>query len=198
VPDYFKRPAKGTPARLEQLADEGRLLRAEVMSWESLGYIHPDNALLARGAARGTLRHEGTTLLSPFDPVVWDRARLLDLWGFHYRIEVYTPAAKRRYGYFTLPILHRGRLVGRLDPKAHRAQGVLEIRQIHLEADVEPCSELIEGLSGALRSFASWQDLARVDIGHTDPPGLAGALREELCRVSSHQPSLHTDKQAES
>jgi uncharacterized protein len=180
VPDYFKRPVKGTAALLERLADEGLLLRAHVDGWEVPGYIHLENARLARQAARGTLRHESTTLLSPFDPVVWDRTRLLELWGFHYRIEVYTPALKRRYGYYTLPILHRGRLVGRLDPKAHRADGVLEIRRIHLEEGIEPVPDLVDGLVTALTDFAGWQQLDRVETGESDPPELASLLKAEL------------------
>ncbi len=180
VPDYFKRPVKGTAALLEGLADEGLIRRIQVEGWEAPGYVHPSNVRLARQATHGILRHEGTTLLSPFDPVVWDRARLFDLWGFHYRIEVYTPAAKRRYGYYTLPVLHRGRLVGRLDPKAHRASGVLEIRQIHLEAGVEPAPDLVNGLANAVAAFAIWQNLTTVEIGHSEPSALAALLRERL------------------
>jgi len=180
VPDYFKRASKGTPTQLETLADEGLLLRAEVEGWKVPAYIHPDNAPLARRAARNALRHEGTIVLSPFDPVVWDRARLLELWDFHYRIEVYTPAAKRRYGYYTLPILHRGRLVGRLDPKAHRDSGILEIRQIPLEDGIDPSPELADGLAATLLDFAAWQKLSAVEIGPSDPPALALLIREQL------------------
>ena len=71
-----------------------------------------------------------TTLLSPFDPVVWDRARALELFGFDYKIEVYTPAARRRYEYYSLPIVHHGVLVGGLDAKAHRKQGLFEVRAL--------------------------------------------------------------------
>ena len=180
VPDYFKRPVKGTAELLERLVGEGLLLRCEVEGWEVPGYIHPDHAQLARRAMRGAVRHDATTLLSPFDPVVWDRARLLDLWDFHYRIEVYTPVARRRYGYYTLPILHQGRMVGRLDPKAHRATGVLEIRQIHLEAGIEPTPDLAKGLASALTSFATWQNLTTVEILHSDPPEFAPLLQAYL------------------
>ena len=75
------------------------------------------------------MQSELTTLLSPFDPIVADRRRAGELFGFDYQIECYTPAAKRRYGYFSLPILHRGALVGRLDPKAHRKQGIFEVKR---------------------------------------------------------------------
>jgi uncharacterized protein YcaQ len=180
VPDYFKRPVKGITDLLEQLTVEGLLLQCEVEGWQAPGYVHPDNARLARQAARGDLRHEGTALLSPFDPVAWDRSRLLDLWDFHYRIEVYTPVAKRRYGYFTLPILHRGRMVGRLDPKAHRATGVLEIRQLHLEPGAEPTPDLVDGVANTLADFAAWQNLSTIDIGRSDPLEFATLLQERL------------------
>jgi uncharacterized protein YcaQ len=74
-----------------------------------------------------------TSVLSPFDPIVWDRRRALELFGFDYRLECYTPAEKRRYGYFTLPLLRRGALVGRVDAKAHRAAGVFELKSVALE-----------------------------------------------------------------
>lgn len=180
VPDYFKRPVKGTAVLLERLVDEGQLLRAEVDGWEVPGYIHPENAPLARQAARGRLWHQGTTVLSPFDPVVWDRTRLLELWGFHYRIEVYTPAPKRRYGYYTLPILHWGRLVGRLDPKAHRGDGILKIRRIHLEEGIEPTPDLVDGMAHTLEDFARWQQLEHVELGESDPVELASLLRTQL------------------
>ncbi|TFH67066.1 MAG: winged helix-turn-helix domain-containing protein [Gemmatimonadales bacterium] len=76
---------------------------------------------------------EGTTLLCPFDSFLWQRRRAEDLLGFYYRIEIYVPAAKRRFGYYVLPILHEGRLVGRLDPKLHRDRGELEIKALLLE-----------------------------------------------------------------
>jgi uncharacterized protein YcaQ len=182
VPDYFRRPVKGTRPLLEALADEGELLRVEVERWPGPGYVHRDHATALRRAARGTLRHEGTTLLSPFDPVVWHRARLLELWDFHYRIEVYTPAAQRRYGYYTLPILHRGRMVGRLDPKAHRAEGRLEIRRLHLEEGLEPTADLIDGLALTLRYFAAWQGLDRISLGESDAPDFVPRVQAALAQ----------------
>lgn len=75
----------------------------------------------------------GTTLVCPFDSLLWQRERAEDLLGFRYRIEIYTPPEKRVFGYYVMPVLHEGRLTGRLDPKLHRDRGVLEIRAIHLE-----------------------------------------------------------------
>ena len=109
VPDYFRTPKKGVAGLLEELADEGSLLRATIEDLDEPAYVHPDNAELAEEVLSGGLRSSVTTLLSPFDPVVWDRARALELFGFEYKIEVYTPAARRRYGYYSLPILHRRR-----------------------------------------------------------------------------------------
>ena len=113
-----------------------------------------------------------TTLLSPFDPLVWDRQRLKDLFGFDYTIEVYTPAAKRRFGYFTLPILHRGALVGRLDPKAHRAIGQFEVKALALEPGVEPSDDLVRGLASALRRLAAWHGTPELIIRRSEPADL--------------------------
>ena len=177
VPDYFRTPKKGIAGLLEELADEGILLRARIE--DEPAYVHSDNVARARTILSGGLEPSRTTLLSPFDPVVWDRARASELFGFEYRIEVYTPAAKRRYGYYSLPILHRGALVGRLDAKAHRKQGLFEVKAAHLEPEV-PMNDLAVGLAGALRDCAAWHGTPEVVVRESDPPDLAGALRSEL------------------
>ena len=78
-----------------------------------------------------------TTLLSPFDPLVWDRDRARTLFNFDYTIECYLPQGKRKYGYFSLPILHNGALIGRLDAKAYRKEGLFEVRSLHMEPGVK-------------------------------------------------------------
>jgi uncharacterized protein YcaQ len=93
VPDYFRTPKRGIAGLLDELADKGDLLRTRIEGWEEPAYVHPDNAELAEAVISGELRPSLTTLLSPFDPVVWDRARASELFGFEYRIEVYTSAA---------------------------------------------------------------------------------------------------------
>jgi uncharacterized protein YcaQ len=176
VPDYYRQPKKGMPQWLEQLAAEGLLLRAGLEGFEGPAYLHPDRYALLEQAASGSLEPTLTTLLSPFDPLVWDRQRARDLFDFDYTIECYTPAAKRRYGYFNLPILHRDRLVGRLDPKAHRAQGLFEIKALHLEPDVPVSAELVAGLAVALRRLAAWHGTPELVVRQSDPPGLAALL----------------------
>jgi uncharacterized protein YcaQ len=127
-------------------------------------YVHPQNRGLLEDAVAGGLGATYTALLSPFDPLVWDRARARALFNFDYTIECYTPAAKRKYGYFTLPILHRGRLVGRLDPKAHRKDGLFEVKALHFEPGVDVTDDLRAALMSALEGLAAWHGLERVVV----------------------------------
>jgi uncharacterized protein YcaQ len=145
-------------------------------------YVHTDNATLADAAAAGDLRPTRTVLLSPFDPIVWDRKRAEELFRFEYRIECYTPAPRKRYGYFTLPILRRGRLIGRLDPKAHRKERVFEVKSIHLEPGVPISASLTRDLARAIRECASWHGTPKVLLRGRTPKELMGPLREELGR----------------
>jgi uncharacterized protein YcaQ len=98
----------------------------------------------------------GTNLICPFDSLLWQRRRAEDLLGFRYRIEIYVPPAKRRYGYYVLPVLHEGRLVARLDPKLDRRSGRLLIHAIHVEPGFAPDEEFRAGLGEALRELAEW------------------------------------------
>jgi uncharacterized protein len=180
IPDYFRRPKNGTDKMLESLADEGALVRVEVEGWRGIGYVHPDNLDLARQASAGELIPTTTTLLSPFDPIVWDRKRASELFNFDYRIECYTPAPKRIYGYFTLPILRRGQLIGRLDPKAHRKEGIFEVKALHLEPGVEVTPALIEDVADALRRIARWHKTPQVVVRMSNPPDAADLLTDVL------------------
>jgi uncharacterized protein YcaQ len=178
VPDYFRTPKRGGASLLEELEDEGSLLRAEIEG--DPAYVHPENAPLAEEVISGRTRSSVTTQLSPFDPVVWDRDRASELFGFDYKIEVYTPAARRRYGYYSLPILHDGALVGRLDAKAHRKEGLFEVKAMHLEPGVAASKALISGVAGALRDCAGWHGTPEVQIRGSRPSGVAGELQSAL------------------
>ena len=180
VADYFRTLRRTTDPLPEALASEGLLLRATVEGWAEPAYLHPDNLALAEAIVGGKLQPTLTTLLSPFDPVTWDRARALALFNFDYRIECYTPGPKRQYGYFTLPILHRGQLIGRLDPKAHRAQGRFEIKALHLEPDVIVTDELIAELAQALQRCAQWHQTPEVAITWANRPGLATQIQARV------------------
>ena len=180
VPDYFRQPKTGMSKRLEALAQEGLLHQVEVKGLEGFAYVHPDHHQLIDNAISGQLKPTLTTLLSPFDPLVWDRNRALELFGFDYKIECYTPAAKRRYGYFTLPILHRGKLIGRLDPKAHRAQGIFEVKALHMEPEVRVNKRMMTDLAAALHRLADWHGTPDIVIRQSNPPEVAARLQTAL------------------
>lgn len=156
VADYYRLPKNGTPALLRALAAQGELIECAVEGWDGPVYVHPNNAGLLAQAQNGELRPSYTTLLSPFDPLTWDRARARELFDFDYVIECYTPAAKRRYGYFSLPVLRRGALVARLDAKAHRREGRFEVRSLHFEPGVALDDELRADVTAAVQRCADW------------------------------------------
>jgi uncharacterized protein YcaQ len=164
----------------DQLVTEGLLVRARVEGWDEPVYIHPDHLETARCAQQGALSPSLTTLLSPFDPIVWDRRRALELFDFDYRLECYTPAEKRRYGYFTLPILRRGALAGRVDAKAHRKAGVFELKAVILEPGVRTSERFARDVAGALLRCARWHGCARVKVGEATPPAFAAQLAAAL------------------
>jgi uncharacterized protein len=184
VPDYFRQPKKGMVKRLETLAREGLLLRVEVDGFEGSAYVHPDRADLIEYAASGKLEPTLTTVLSPFDPLVWDRNRAHELFDFDYKIECYTPAAKRRYGYFTLPILHCGQLIGRLDAKAHRAQGVFEIKALHLEPGVPVNEKLAADLASTFHRLTEWHRTPTLVVRQSYPPELVALLEAPVAFCS--------------
>jgi len=185
ISDYFRSGRRVKDADLDAFVDTGELLRVPVEGWEAPVYVHADHRELLNRAARGRLRATLTTLLSPFDPVVWDRERAAGLFDFDYRLECYTPAPKRRYGYYVLPILHRGRLVGRLDAKAHRTEGRFEVKALFLEESVEPDESLAVAIAGAIRRCANWHGTADVGIGRCAPRAFKKPLQQALRRLSA-------------
>jgi len=146
-----------------------------------------DLPALAR-ARRAPTPSRGTTLLSPFDSLLWYRDRVARLFGFDYRIEVYTPGHKRVHGYYTLPILHHGHLIGRVDAKRHRAEGRLEIRHVHFEpwfaSGQKPPTggarldqdEALGGLRDAFASLGTFVGAGKVVLRRVTPSRLRRAL----------------------
>ncbi|QWT20932.1 winged helix DNA-binding domain-containing protein [Bacillus sp. NP157] len=176
IADYYRLKPRVTDDELLPLVADGTLIRVDVEGWDEPGYVHADHAGLLDQAVGNTLRATRTTLLSPFDPVVWDRARAIDLFDFEYTLECYTPAPKRRYGYYVLPILHRGRLVGRLDAKAHRSAGLFQVLGVWLEEGVAPTPAVISGIASAICECATWHGTPRVAVEGAQPRGLAAQL----------------------
>ena len=178
IADYFRLSKTDTKAALKRLEKQDRLMTVEVEGWTSPGYIHPANRKNVEAAAQGRIPRSKTTFLSPFDPLVWDRKRALELFNFDYKIEVYTPAPKRKYGYFTLPILYNNALIGRIDPKAHRKEGIFEVKALHLEPGVAVNDALVAEVKSALQACAAWHKTPQIVVRHATKPGLARQLSE--------------------
>ncbi|WP_334172294.1 winged helix-turn-helix domain-containing protein [Sinomonas sp.] len=159
--DYFRLPMKATEAALGELVRTGEAEPVEVRGW---GHT------LFKDAAAGIPRSAGgRALLSPFDSLVFERRRLEKLYGFHYRIEIYTPAERRRYGYYVLPFLLGETMAARVDLKADRTSGVLLVHAVHGEPDA-PAETAVE-LAQELRLLADWLQLD--DIRVADEGSLA-------------------------
>ena len=152
--DYYRIPVKDAQLPLEQLVEEGTVIPLRVRGWQKQAYLY-------KGALAGrSIR--GAALLSPFDPLIWHRARTERLFGFRYRLEIYTPAHKREHGYYVLPFLMDGSLVARVDLKADRKNRILVVQRLHIEAGAP--GETREVLLNELRLMASWLKLIDVVI----------------------------------
>ncbi|WP_172728764.1 winged helix-turn-helix domain-containing protein [Kluyvera cryocrescens] len=162
--DYYRLRQPDLNALLAQWQDEQQIVAVDV---DTLGEMWVHSSLLPElaRAVEGKLNATHSAVLSPFDPVVWDRKRAEQLFDFSYRLECYTPAPKRQYGYFVLPLLHRGEIVGRMDSKMHRSRGVLEIFALNLQDGVRVSQQLERGLKLAINDFARWQGATRVELG---------------------------------
>ena len=166
--DYFRLKQVMVKPFIDDLADSGELVAVAVPGWNRPAWLHRD--------ARIPRRMDTAALLSPFDPVVWDRGRAERIFGFHYRIEIYTPPAKRVFGYYTLPVLIDDTLVGRIDLKNDRKSRALLVQSAWREPDAPPGVE--ERIVPLLRQAAAWQGLDTIEvISRGDLSGdLAGAL----------------------
>ena len=153
--DYHRmKPAVCRPLFAE-LAEEGRLTPVAVEGWDKQAYMHPEAAIPRRVSARA--------LLSPFDPVVWNRERTERIFGFRYRIEIYVPQPKRQYGYYVLPFLLGDELVGRVDLKADRATRTLLVQSAWGEPGI-PEGDVAGEMYEELRLLAGWLQLERIEI----------------------------------
>ncbi|APT13748.1 YcaQ family DNA glycosylase [Mycobacterium avium] len=166
IRDYFRLSAAQVKPAIAELVAAGDLDRVEVAGWPAPAYLR---------AGRAVPRTDrGTALLCPFDPLIFFRPRVERLFEFHYRIEIYTPAAKRRYGYYVWPLLMDGRLAARVDLKADRAEGTLRVLGAFAEPQA-PRPRVAAALAGELWSMASWLGLGGLSVA--DRGDLALALR---------------------
>jgi uncharacterized protein YcaQ len=167
IADYYRLLQAPTRAALDDLVDAGEVVPVTVAGWDRPAYLHAE--------ARIPRRVDAAALLSPFDPIVWERDRTLRMFGFHYRIEIYTPAPKRVYGYYTLPVLIDEQLVGRVDLKSDRQNGVLRVQSAWREPGASVDLDRVVQL---LRDAAIWQRLG--DITVADRGDLARDLAAHL------------------
>jgi uncharacterized protein len=166
IRDYFRLAAGQAKPAIAKLVADGELERVDVDGWPAPAYL-----LAGQTIPR---RDRGAALLCPFDPLIFFRPRVQRLFEFHYRIEIYTPANKRQYGYYVWPFLLDGELVGRVDLKADRAADALHVVGAFVEPDRSP-SRVAAALASELATMASWLGLAGVTVG--DRGDLAGELR---------------------
>jgi uncharacterized protein YcaQ len=167
--DYHRQRTEPCKPLVRELVEEGVLREVRVEGWKDKAYLHH--------AARVPRQIDACALLSPFDPVVWNRDRAHRLFGFHYRIEIYTPQPKRIYGYYVLPVLWGESVVGRLDMKSDRQGGALLVHAAFTEPGV-PHGPLADDLAPELHAMAGWLGLDRVEVGSRGD--LASTLREAV------------------
>jgi len=187
VNDYFRLKPRLKDGDLSALVDSGTLLRITVAGWDAPGYVHHSQRALLKKAVAGLLEAQHTTLLSPFDPVVWDRDRASTLFAFDYRLECYTPAAKRVHGYFVLPILCRGELIGRLDAKAHRTDGIFEVKALYAQPGLTWSEDQLQDVAQAIVQCAVWHDTPDVRMAAMQPAGMKAPLRRAIKAVRERQ-----------
>ena len=183
--------ALATGEVVEIAVEDARGKRHGATPWFALAADLP----ALRAAAGRRVPARGTTLLTPFDSFLWHRERTQRLFGFDYRIEVYTPGPKRVHGYYVLPLFHDGQLIGRIDAKTHRAERVLEIKRVHFEpwfarGGQPPAAgwgsldrdRALAGTSEALRSLATFVGAETITLGRVFPPGIGYFKRLTMCQ----------------
>ena len=169
--DYYRLSPGDSRARVAELVEEGRLQRCAVQGWAQPAYC--------LGSVRVPRKVAGSALLSPFDSLVWERERTERLFDFRYRLEIYTPAHKRVYGYYVLPFLHKERIAARVDLRAERANDCLAIHAVHEQAQGLD-DEGMQALADSLWHMAAWLGLSRLQLNC--PRASAAQLRPALAR----------------
>ncbi|MBI4674249.1 MAG: YcaQ family DNA glycosylase [Chloroflexi bacterium] len=167
--------------RMRELERAGEIQRIEIRearndAWKGEWYIHNADLALLEKIERGEFEGR-TVLLSPFDNLIRDRVRTLQFWDFDYKIEIYTPQAKRKYGYYVLPILHHDQLIGRIDPQMDRAHGVLNINAVHLEEKAPKDLKTARAVRDAIEELGEFLGATEIHYNARAPDAWRRVLR---------------------
>lgn len=167
---------------IARLIKDGVLVevQGETLEGEKTLVLQRENLPLLEKAADGEISARRTTFLNPFDNLWWAQGRDEAFWGFRQRLEAYYPASKRIYGYYCLPILHQDRLVGRFDPKLERKTGLLRLKALYLEPEIEPDEGLASAVAAALRDFMKFHQARDVQIEKSEPGWFGQQLLQTL------------------
>jgi uncharacterized protein YcaQ len=165
---------------LDDLEAEGHIQRVQIedegKTWPGVWYIHTDDLPLLERLEAGDWQPR-TTLLSPFDNLIADRARAELMFNFEYRIEIYVPKNQRKYGYYVLPILHGDRLIGRIDPIMDRKNGVFNINHVYAETDAPMDAETARAIASSVENLAQFLGAKTIAYSENVPTGWKSALR---------------------
>ena len=175
--DYFRLKINETRPRIRELIEAGELLEVKVEGWRQPAYLS--------SSARIPRSLEAAAFLSPFDPLLWERKRTERLFGFRYRIEIYTPAHKREHGYYVLPFLLGDELVARVDLKADRKHGRLHVLSALEQPNVDRL-KTAEALADELSLLANWMGLKQIVVA--DRGALATPLKSALKKANCPEP----------
>jgi len=166
---YIRHRYEDLPQVLKQLIHDGRLEQVNVADQKGVWFIHADDVPLLDQL--DSIDFSRTTLLSPFDNLICDRARTTQLFNFDFRIEIYVPPAKRKFGYYVLPILHGDQIIGRIDPKFDRENGHLHIHAVHAEAGAPKDRATARSIRGAIENLAAFLGASDIHYTHLVPTG---------------------------
>ena len=180
IPDYFRLPKKEALAALQQLIEENCLIELKVGDWNESAWTLPEVWDSFQAELRKNPESHFTTILSPFDSLIWDRARTRKLFNFDFTIECYLPAEKRKYGYFLLPILHNRQLVARMDAKSHRAEKKFEVKSLYLEEGVNADQTLAEDMVSTFSACAMWHKSPQLHIEKCNPQEFLETLQQTI------------------
>lgn len=161
--DYFRQDPLPSRIALAELVEMGALQVVSVEGWRQPAFCLPEYSVPRKVTS--------SALLSPFDSLIWERARTERLFDFRYRLEIYTPQAKRVYGYYVLPFLHHERIAARVDLRAERAAGRLAVHAVH-EEETGLDEEGMFALASQLRQLADWLGLAEIQVNCTRASGM--------------------------